>query len=137
MTKIKVAPFVLIDVKMLRDHEFRKLSLAAKMLWVFIRAEYYPKNLSHQKGTGKLQFYLPYSSMEDVKGLKKDAMSRAIKELVKAGFIEITEHGGLFEGKNAYHFVGEYAEYKNKKKKRQRKKQKEGMAAITKIRPRK
>ncbi|HCI54432.1 MAG TPA: hypothetical protein DFI01_00745 [Bacteroidales bacterium] len=102
---------------MLRDPEFEKLSPSATKLWLYLRAEYNPNNEIRNLATNEIQVYLPYSKAENINGFSAPAMSRALKELIKAGFIRKGEQGGLYNGRSAYVFVGKYADFPNHKKK--------------------
>jgi len=111
-------PFVLAEIGMLRDPEFLELSLAAKMLWIFLRREFNPYNPECKNPiTGQDQVYLSYSKLKKINGFKSAAtISKAIKELINKNWIVVAEQGGLYAGRSAYVFVGKYAPFPNKKK---------------------
>ena len=110
--KIKTSPFVFKRIEMLRDNGYKKLSSNAKILWEYLRAEYNPRKSVINPATGKIQVYLPYEKMKDINGFSSPkSMSRAIKELIQADFIEKAEQGGLMRGMSAYYFVGQWASF--------------------------
>jgi len=109
------SPFVLIRIRMLRSPEFRRLSLSAQMLWIYLRAQFNPYNADcFNPATGRGQVYLPYSELQNINGFRSSAtISKAFKELIKNDLIEVVEKGGLYGGPSAYAFKGKYAHWQN------------------------
>ncbi len=105
--------FVLVYKDLLDDPEWRKLSSAAKVLYIYFRGKYHPDNIN--PATGIPEVKLRYREMADV--LHPESMRRAISELVQANFIAISQKGGK-TSPSAYKFVGQWAffpEYNKKK----------------------
>jgi len=105
--------FVIIYKDLLADPDFRKLSAAAKVLYIYLRNKYHPDNVNPASGIPEVK--LRYREMADV--LHPESMSRAFSELIRANFIAITQKGGK-TCPSAYRFVGKWAffsEYQKKK----------------------
>jgi len=105
--------FVLIYKALLADPDWRKLSSAAKVLYIYLRNKYHPDNVNPASGTPEVK--LLYREMSDV--LHPESMSRAISELIQANFIAISQKGGKTRP-SAYKFVGKWSffpEYQKKK----------------------
>ena len=109
---------------MLRDPEYQELSLVAKLLWIILRSEYNPHNPECTNlATGQAQVHLPYSRLKKINGFKSSAtISKALKELINKNWLVVTEHGGLYNGKSAYAFLGKYAPFPNRTNKKKSKK---------------
>lgn len=111
--KYKSPPFVMLYKELLKDKDYKKLSSSAKVIYTYMR-----NNFNPGKYEDPLTFELPYESM---KGIMTDkTTSRAIKELVKAGFISVPYKGGLCgvrKCKSLYKYEGKWAffTYKGKK----------------------
>ena len=87
-----------------RCPEWTNLSLASKMLYVYLKAGY---NLANNG-----QIKLPYSRLKSHKGISHPrTISRSIKELEKAGFIKRTKPGGLYHGCSEYELTGKFDPY--------------------------
>lgn len=80
----------MIRKDLLRDEDFRKLTSGAKILYIHLRAKFNPKN------SDPSEVILTYEEMKDVLG--PQAMSRALKELLKGDWIKRTKKGGMFGG---------------------------------------
>jgi len=106
-------PFVLTQIAMLRDPDIQELSANAFRLWIYLRAAFNPqKEECFNIASGKKQVYLPFSTIQRIKGLKSPhTVIKAIRELTEGQFIELTERGRGNGSRNAYTFVGKYAEY--------------------------
>ena len=106
-------PFVLIYVKILRSPEFRRLSPAAQILWVHLRAQFNPNDPTClNPATAEEQVYLPYNEIKKINGFHSSAtISKTFKELIDAGWIKITEKGGLYRGRSAYTFIGPFKRF--------------------------
>ncbi|PIS28178.1 MAG: hypothetical protein COT43_06955 [Candidatus Marinimicrobia bacterium CG08_land_8_20_14_0_20_45_22] len=112
-------PFVLTLIAMLKDKSWRSLSSNAKVLWIYLRSKYNPNDEKRNLATGKIQVRLSYSEMATVQDFKSPkSMTKALSELKNAGWIEISEQGGLMKGQSAYTFTGKYADLPNQKRKR-------------------
>jgi len=106
--------FVLLYKDLLwKDNDFRKLSSSAKVLYIYLRSKYHPDNTNPASGIPEVK--LPYREMEGI--LHPTAMSRALKELIKAEFIAISQKGGR-GCPSAYRFVGKWSFFPEGKRKR-------------------
>jgi len=99
--KYKAPPFVMLRKDLLKAPEWRKLSFSAMVVYIYLRSKFNHKTLG--------QVSLAYSEMKDMMSTK--TMSRALKELQAAGFIEKTKQGGLFGGVCEYRFIGPYKDF--------------------------
>jgi len=104
-------PFVLVKIEMLRDQKYQRLSITAKMLWIYLRGQYNPNKENINPATGEIQVNLTYKQMITTKGFSPKSMTRAIRELIKNDFIRKTEQGGRLNGMSAYSFTGKYAPF--------------------------
>ena len=86
---------------LLKDHNWRKLSSSAKVLYIYLRQKFNYKTFQ--------EVTLAYSEVKDMMSSK--TVSRAFKELQQAGFIEKTKQGGLFGGVCAYKFIGQFKDF--------------------------
>jgi len=104
---------VLIKISMLRSKEFRQLSPTAQLLWIYLRANFNPMNPDcTNRATGRDQVYLSYSEIKTVNGFHSSAtISKAFKELIDNGWIQVAERGGLYAGPSAYYFIGPYGQF--------------------------
>lgn len=95
-------PFVMIGRSMLlRCKEWKELSPAAKILYLYLKAKYNGSN------NGSIRLY--YSELKDVKGVSSPStISKAIKEIEKKGWIKRTIYGGLYRHFNDYELSGKY-----------------------------
>lgn len=111
-------PFVLIEISTLRDPEILKLSANAFRLWIYMRAAFNPrKEECFNLANGKIQVYLPYTTIQRIKGLNSPhTVAKALRELQEKQFIELTERGRGNGSMNAYHFIGRFAEFPEKRK---------------------
>ena len=119
--RAKTWPYLIIENKMLRDKEFyQELSAKAQLLFIYLRSAYDPYNSdSLNKATGKIQVKMSYSFISKINGFHSyETVRRAFQELIDKGWIEVTERGGKFGGKNAYSFPNQYGMFKNGKKKK-------------------
>ncbi|MDB4349735.1 helix-turn-helix domain-containing protein [Omnitrophica bacterium] len=99
--KEKCPPFVMVRRDMLKDPDWRKLSNAAKVLYIHLRSKFNYKTLSNVK--------LAYSEVEDMMSSK--TIRRAFKELEDNEWIEKTKQGGLFGGVCSYKFIGKFKDF--------------------------
>ena len=96
--------FVMLPREMLRSQEWKKLSPAAKILYIYVKARY--------NGTNNGEISLHYSELRDIKGLSSDpTISRAFKELEEKDWIKIINRGGLFRRINEYTLTGRFDVY--------------------------
>jgi len=100
--KHKAPPFVMVRRDLLKDLTWRKLSNAAKVLYIYLRYKFDFKKVNSE-------VCLPYVEIKDMMSSK--TVSRAFKELIGNQFIEKSVQGGLFKGMNKYKFVGEYKHF--------------------------
>jgi hypothetical protein len=94
--------FVMLGRGMLLNcQEWKRLSPAAKLAYIYLRAKHNGSN------NGEIRLY--YSELETVKGLSAPStVSKAFKELEKAGWIRRTKYGGLYRYSNLYELTGRY-----------------------------
>ena len=96
--------FVMLPRQMLRSEEWKRLSPAAKILYIQLKGKFNGFN------NGEIRLY--YSELRDIKGLSSDAtISRAFRELEKNGWIERSNRGGLFRRINEYTLTGRFDVY--------------------------
>ena len=88
----------MLNKEMLKSDEWKKLSSSAKIIYIYIKANYNGKN--------KDNLALTYS------GLKKEfaagTVSKALKQLINNTWIEKTKHGGLYRYYCTYKLTGKY-----------------------------
>lgn len=110
-------PFVLLPMELLRK-DFRELSNIAKMLWIYLRADYNPRKERISDLTGNAEVSVSYNYLKKIKGFKNpNSVAKAFKELINAGLIEKSTCGGI--GKTDYYsFKGKYEKFPNQKKKK-------------------
>ncbi len=95
----KCAPFVMLEKATLKSDEWQQLSLHAKYLYMKIKAKFNGTN------NGKIAFR--YSEIRGEDKFKSDAtISKYLKELISKGWIDKTEHGGLFRYYCLYRLTG-------------------------------
>jgi|GEM_PF-1331193 hypothetical protein len=101
-SKYQYGNFVMLGRDMLlRCQEWKQLSLAAKLAYVYLRAKHNGSN------NGKISLH--YSELETVKGFgSPSTVSKAFKELEKAGWIRRTKYGGLHRYSNLYELTSGY-----------------------------
>ena len=93
--------FVAIPRKTLRSKEWKDLSPAAKLLYIYIKPKYNGFN------NGSIRLY--YSELKGVKGLSSPStISKANKELEIKGWIKRTKYGGLYRYFNEYLLTGDF-----------------------------
>jgi len=84
----KRKPFVLLEKELLMHQNFRRLSAAGKVAFLYLKEKF--------NGSNGDDISLPYASMRDV--LSRATLSRAFNELEAAGLIRFVRHGGLRVG---------------------------------------
>ena len=97
----RLPPFVALYKALLKDSDWRSLSSSAKVLYIYLRGKFNTSTFS--------EVTLAYSEVSDM--MTPKTISRAFKDLIKAGFIEKTKHGGLFGGVCKYKFIGEFKDF--------------------------
>lgn len=81
--------------------EWKELSPAAKLLYMYIKARYNGSN------NGKIK--VPYGDLKGSKGLSSPkTFSNAQKELIDKEWIIKTEYGGMFRYSNLYELTWKY-----------------------------
>jgi hypothetical protein len=97
--------FVMLGRKMLlKDPEWKSLSISAKLAYVYLKAKF--------NGTNNGGIRLYYSDLKGVRGLSSpSAISRAFKELEKKEWITITKHGGLYRFFNEFKLTGRHDDH--------------------------
>ncbi len=108
MKKRDRRPFVALHKELINNPEYmEKLSLRAKVLYQMIKTKYNPN-----KNSGLIR--LPYREVIKKKcpGLRRfDPVSRAFKELINQGWLEVAEHGGLFGKVSLYRLTFKWDKY--------------------------
>jgi hypothetical protein len=97
--------FVMLGRSMLlRQPEWKGLSIAAKLAYVYLKAKF--------NGTNNGSIRLHYSELKGVKGISSPStISRAFKELEKKEWIKRTKHGGLHRYFNEYELTGKHDDH--------------------------
>ena len=93
--------FVMLPRKMIRGKEWKKLSPAARELYIQLKGKYNGSN------NGKIRLY--YSELESIEGLRSPSTrSKAFRELESKGWVKRTKLGGLYRYFNEYSLTGKY-----------------------------
>jgi hypothetical protein len=97
--------FVMLGRSMLlRDPDWKGLSISAKVAYIYLKAKFNGAN------NGGIRLY--YSELGGVKGLSSSStISRAFKELEKKGWIKRKKLGGLHRYFNEYELTGKYDDH--------------------------
>lgn len=97
--------FVMLSRGMLlRSPEWKGLSPAAKLAYVYLKAKYNGSN------NGVIRLY--YSELKGVKGISSSTtISKALKELQEKGWLKRTQLGGLIRYFNEFELTGKYDDY--------------------------
>ena len=90
--------FVMVYSELLQDETWKKLSSSAKVLYIYLRNKFNKETLN--------DLTLTYTEMKDI--MSTATMSRALKDLAKADFIEVTKLGGLYGGSCRYKLIGKF-----------------------------
>lgn len=89
---------------LLHCEEWKRLSLAAKLVYITIKAKH--------NGSNNGQICLHYSELKTVRGLRSPStVASAFKELEREGWIKRTRYGGMFRSPNKYEMTGKYDDY--------------------------
>ena len=99
-------PFIGLSSDMLLEgKEWKQLSPRAKLLYMHIKAKYRGHN------NGKVR--LTYSELKGNRGLSSPkTIADAQDELIKKGWIDRTEFGGMYRHYNLYKLTFNYDEFK-------------------------
>ena len=97
--------FVMLARKMLlSNEEWKELSSAAKLFYIYLKSKY--------NGINNGNIKLHYSELKGVIGISSHStISKAIKELEKKEWIKRTKLGGLYRHINEYELTGNYDKY--------------------------
>jgi hypothetical protein len=96
--KAKLPPFVALSRAMLKNPEWRKLSPAAMIVYVYLKNKYV--------GTNNGEIELHYSEIRDI--FAPATISKALKQLKASGWIDGTKIGGLYRYSNHYRLTGKH-----------------------------
>ena len=81
--------------------EWKELTPAAKLLYLYMKAKY--------NGSNNKQIKVTYSELKGVRGLSAPkTISKASLELERKGWFKRTQYGGLFRYYNLYELTWEY-----------------------------
>jgi len=90
--------FVLLECATLRSPQWRELSHAEMIAYIYIKANFNGVN------NGKIP--LKYLELKGV--MAAGTLSRALKGLIAKGWVNKTQHGGLFRYYCLYELTGKY-----------------------------
>jgi len=94
-------PFVYILKDMFKSDAFKELTNASRMAYLLLRAQCREVEQDEVK--------CPYSTAQEY--MKTNTYSRSIKQLIKLGFIEKSQQGGLYRKVNVYKFSKRWRDY--------------------------
>lgn len=97
-TKKRYPPFVMLERAMLDSPEWKSLTQAEMIAYIYIKKNYNGGN------NGKIP--LKYVEMKGV--CAPATLSKALKGLIKKGWIEKTQHGGLYRYFCLYELTGQF-----------------------------
>src|SRR3989338_5636154 len=83
--KKRYGNFVMLLYEMIDSPKWKTLSFSAQVLYIRLRSKYKKYNNG--------DIYLPYSELRDE--FSKGTIARCFKELIGAGAVRVTKHGGL------------------------------------------
>ncbi|MCK9554963.1 hypothetical protein M0R36_03995 [bacterium] len=98
MKKKKSAPFVMLNRRMIIGKDWFDLTNSEKITYVYLKRNY--------TGLNNGDIPLTYTQMRPV--FKDHTFSKALKGLIKKGWIERTKKGGLFGGMCRYKLTGKF-----------------------------
>lgn len=91
-------PFVMLEKATLDNPQWKKLSVSAMIVYIYIKKNYNGSNNGE----------IPMKYLE-LKGIRAPATtSEALKELEREGWIEKTRHGGLYRCYCLYKLTGKH-----------------------------
>ena len=86
---------------MFKCESWRHLSLRAKVFYLYLKAKYNGRN------NGEIQLH--FSELSDAPGFgSRRGFYGAAKELIRAGWVERTNPGGLYRNPNTYKLTRRY-----------------------------
>jgi hypothetical protein len=92
--------YIMLPKEMLFKREWKELSPAAKIIYLYLKAKWSPH---------KPRIRLYHSKLKDIKGLKSpNTRCRGFRELEEKGWVIRTELGGLFRHFNEYELTGKH-----------------------------
>lgn len=101
--KTKGISFVMLGRRLLGSKEWKDLSTAAKLGYIYLKV--------HFNGSNNGDIQLPYRTLKGINGLSSPGtVAKALKELEGKGWVERTQLGGLRRYKNLYKLTGKYDE---------------------------
>jgi hypothetical protein len=100
-------PFIHVTKRMFDSESYKQLTNASRVALLLLRRQV--------NGKGQGEIVCPYSAA--LAYMNKNTFSRAIKQLIKLGFIEKQQMGGMFRRTNTYRFSDKWAEVKHARKK--------------------
>ena len=89
----------MIQKAVLRSPDWAALSNSERVVWVHLKADFNGKNPEH--------LVVTYNSMKKI--MAPATLSKAFKGLEEKGWIEKTQHGGLFRNPTAYRLKGPWS----------------------------
>ncbi len=104
--KNRLPPFVYITQLMLRSDAYKELSNASRTAYLLLRAQL--------KKPEQIEVIFPYSHAQEY--MQKRTFAGAIRQLIKMGFIEKKQSGGLYKRTNIYSFIHEWEPYRKPKR---------------------
>ncbi|MFC1704576.1 hypothetical protein ACFL1E_07355 [Candidatus Omnitrophota bacterium] len=96
--KRKGPRFVMLDKQLLESEEWKKLSHAEMIAYIYIKKNYNGSN------NGKIP--LKYAELKGI--LAPATLSKALKGLIDKEWIEKTQHGGMYRYYCLYKLTGKY-----------------------------
>jgi len=91
-------PFVMIEKSVLRSPDWKQLTHAQMLAYVYLKANYNGSN------NGEIPF--TYASMEGV--MSSRTLASALKGLVEKGWVEKTQYGGMYRYYCLYKLTGKF-----------------------------
>lgn len=92
--KSQSEPYLIIPRRTIRSKELNSLSVQSRWIYVVLCTEWNRIEDS--------DFMFPYKQIQDITGFEPHRISACLTELIKAGFIEKENHGGLLRNPNTY-----------------------------------
>lgn len=90
--KKRYPPFIMLPNKMIDSEAWKGLSCYARAVYIEIRRKYNGSNKDN----------LSYTYREGIKIMARNRFSKALKELVNNGLIDIIRSGGLYRKNNIF-----------------------------------
>ena len=89
----------MVQKELLRSQDWKALSNSERIAWIHLKASF--------KGYGSESLSLTYASMRDI--MAAATLSKALKGLIEKGWVEKTQHGGLYRYYCTYRLVGPWS----------------------------